>query len=133
MSGADLCSVGVSGRAVAKSSVAVCEGVPAAVAVLSEAGSVERATRAFVDRFDVHGGSLASCPDEVELITAGKADRLTVLLDGVEADLVAVVDRDGRRTAVLTIPTARDVADVEPLSPLLEEPLDESPAIVWLK
>ena len=133
MPGANLSSVGVSGRTGAKSDVAVCEGVPAAVAVLSEAGSVERATRAFVDRFDVHGGSLASCSHEVELITTGQADRLTVLFDGLEADLVAVVDRDGRRTAVLTIPTARDAADIEPVSPVLEEPLDESAAIVWLK
>jgi PAS domain-containing protein len=133
MPGANLSSVSVSGRTRAKSDVAVCEGVPAALAVLSEAGSVERATRAFVDRFDVRDGSLASCPHEVELITAGQADRLTVLLDGLEADLVAVVDRDGRRTAVLTIPTARDAADIEPVSPVLEEPLDESAAIVWLK
>jgi PAS domain-containing protein len=133
MPGANLSSMSVSGRTRAKSDVAVCEGVPAAVAVLSEAGSVEHATRAFVDRFDVSGGSLASCPHEVELITAGQADRLTVLLDGLEADLVAVVDRDGRRTAVLTIPTARDAADIEPVSPVLEEPLDESAAIVWLK
>jgi PAS domain-containing protein len=133
MPGADLSSVGVSGRTGAKSDVAVSEGVPAAVAVLSDAGSVERATRAFVDRFDVRDGSLASCSHEVELITAGQADRLKVLFDGLEADLVAVVDRDGRRTAVLTIPTARDAADIEPVSPLLEEPLDESAAIVWLK
>ncbi|HMD56390.1 MAG TPA: PAS domain-containing protein [Solirubrobacteraceae bacterium] len=86
-----------------------------------------------MDRFDVRDGSLASCSHEVELITAGQADRLTVLLDGLEADLVAVVDEDGRRTAVLTIPTARDAADIDPVSPVLEEPLDESPAIVWLK
>jgi PAS domain-containing protein len=133
MQGANLSSMGVSSRTGAKSDVAVSEGVPAAVAVLSEAGSVERATRAFVDRFDVRDGSLASCPPEVELIAAGQADRLTVLLDGLEADLVAVVDRDGRRSAVLTIPTARDAADIEPVSPVLEEPLDESDAIVWLK
>jgi len=133
MPGADLSNVGVSGQTEAKSDVAVCEGVPAAIAVLSQAGLVERATRAFLDRFDVRDGSLASCPHEVELITAGQADRLTVLLDGLEADLVAVVGRDGRRAAVLTIPTARDAADIEPVSPLLEEPLDESPAIVWLK
>jgi PAS domain-containing protein len=133
MPGVKLSSVSVSGQTGAESDVAVCEGVPAAVAELSEAGSVERATRAFVDRFDVRGGSLASCPHEVELIIAGQTDRLTVLLDGLEADLVAVVDGDGRRTAVLTIPTARDAADIEPVSPVLEEPLDESAAIVWLK
>ncbi|HWX96177.1 MAG TPA: hypothetical protein VNZ01_04925 [Solirubrobacteraceae bacterium] len=107
--------------------------MPAALAVLGQDGSVERATRAFMERFDVRDGSLASCPDEVELITGGEADRLTVLLDGVEADLVAVVDGDGRRAAVLTIPTAGDAADIEPVSPVLEEPLDESAAIVWLK
>ena len=43
---------------------------------------------------------------EVELITTGQADRLTALVDGLEANLVAVVDRHGRRMAVLTIPTA---------------------------
>ena len=121
-------------RTEAKRDVAVCEGVSALVAVLSEAGSVERATRGFIDRFDIRDGSLSSCPDEVELIAAGHADHLTVVLDGLEASLVAVVDEDGRRMAVLTIPTERDAADIEPVSPLLEEePLDESPAIVWVK
>jgi PAS domain-containing protein len=131
--GVNLSSVGASGRAAAKGDVTVCEGVPAAVAVLSDAGSVERATRAFVDRFDLHDGSWASYPHEVELITAGEADCLTVVLDGLDADLVAAVDRDGRRAAVLTIPTVRDATDTEPASQLLEEPLDDSPAIVWLK
>jgi PAS domain-containing protein len=125
--------VRVSGRTVAKTDVAVCDGVSAAVALLREAGSVERATSGFVDRFDIRDGSLLSCPDEVELITAGQADRLTVPFDSLEAELVAVLDSDGRRLAVLTIPAVRDAADIEPASPLLEEPLDESPAIVWLK
>jgi PAS domain-containing protein len=107
--------------------------VPAAIAVLSEVGSVERATRAFVDRFDVHNGSLDSCLHEVELITTGQADRLTVPLDDIEGELVAAVDGDGGRTAVLTIPTARDAASAEAGSPVLEEPLDDSPAIIWLK
>jgi PAS domain-containing protein len=115
------------------SDVAVCEGVPAAVAVLGESGSVERATSAFVERFEVRDGSLASFPPELEQITGGEADRLTVPLDGLEADLVAVVDREGRRTAVLTIPTTPDTRDPDQGSPLLEEPLDESPAIIWLK
>ncbi len=86
-----------------------------------------------MDRFNVRDGSLAPCLHDVELITAGQAHRLTVLLEGLEADLVAVVDGDGRRMGVLTIPTVRDAADIEPGSPLLEQPLDESPAIVWLK
>src|SRR2546429_2855814 len=61
------------------------------------------------------------------------AVRLIGLVYGHEVDLVAVIDKHGRRRAVLRIPTARDAADAEPVSPLREEPLDESPAIVWLK
>jgi PAS domain-containing protein len=133
MPSADLSFVGAPARTAARTDVAVCDGVPAAIAVLGEAGSVECATRAFVDHFDVRDGSLASCPHEVELITGGQAERLAVVLDGLEADLVAVVDGDGRRSAVLTIPSERDAADSERVSPVLEEPLDESPAIVWLK
>src|SRR5207245_3691860 len=110
--------VGLAGRTGAKSDLEICEGVPAAVAVLVEAGSVERATRDFVDRFELRDGSLSSCPHEVELITAGHADRLTVLLDGLEVDLVAVVDKDGRRAAVLTLPGG-DAADIEQVSRLL--------------
>ena len=130
---ANLSGVGASGRTRAKDDLAVCEGVPAAIAVLGEGGSIERATSGFVDRFDVRDGSLASYPDEAELIIAGQDDRLTAQLDGAEADLVAVLDRDGRRTALLAVPGARDAADTNRASPVLEEPLDESPAIIWLK
>ncbi|HEY4426862.1 MAG TPA: PAS domain-containing protein [Solirubrobacteraceae bacterium] len=125
--------MGVSGRTRAKGDVAICEGVPAAIAVLSEAGSVELATRAFVDRFEMQDDALASCPHEVELIASGQMDGATVVLDGLEADVVAAIDRDRRRAVVLTIATPSDSAEVEPGSPLFEEPLDESPAIVWLK
>ncbi len=111
----------------------VCEGVPAAVAVLSEDGSVVRATRGFVDRFEVRDSSLAFCPEEVELIVTSQADRVTVPLEDLEASLVAVVDGDGRRMALLTIPTVPDAEEIPPVSPLLEESLDESPAIIWLK
>jgi len=123
--------VGVPSRTETQGDIAVCEGVRAAVAVLSESAKVERATQAFVDRFE--SGSLPSCQHEVELITTGQADRLTATLDGLEAELVAAVDKDGRRTAVLSIPTDRDGADIATASSVLEEPLDESPAIVWLK
>jgi chromosome segregation ATPase/PAS domain-containing protein len=125
--------VGASTHAAPELDAEVCDGVPAAIAVLRESGRVERATRAFVDRFDVQGGSWTSCADEVELITTGRADRLSLPLDGHEADLVAVVDRDGRRGAVLTISTTGDAADNKVSSPVMEEPLDESPAIIWLK
>jgi PAS domain-containing protein len=125
--------VGILGRSGAKSDVGIGDGVPAAVAVLTEGGSVEHATRAFVEWLDAHDDSLAECQDALELIAAGQTDRVTVQLEGLEAELVAVVDGDGRRMAALTIPTLRDASETEPASPLLEEPLDESPAIVWLK
>jgi PAS domain-containing protein len=125
--------VGVSEPSVAKVDVPVSEGVPAAIAVVSGVGSIERATRAFMDQLDGRDGSLASCSHELELITTGQADHLTVLLDGVEADLVAVVNRDGRHLGVLTIPDAGGETGAEPVSPLFDEPLDDSPAIVWLK
>ena len=107
--------------------------MPALVAVLAGAGTIVHATSGFVGRFDVGDGVLAACPDAVELITTGQADRLTASVDGLDANLAAVVDGDGRRMALLMVPGDRDDVDVEPASPLFEEPLDESSAIVWLK
>ena len=107
--------------------------MPAAIAVVGEDGSVERATSAFLERFDVHEGTLTSCPGEVEQITAAEADHVSATIDGADADLLAVVDRSGRRVAVLTVPIEHPETDTEPVAALLEEPLDESPAIVWLK
>jgi PAS domain-containing protein len=113
--------------------IEVCGGVPALVAVLGEAGVLACATSGFMDRFDPHDGAFSACAEEVELITTGQADRLTATLDGLEASLAAVVDGHGRRLAALMIAADRGEAGTGPLSPLFEEPLDESPAIVWLK
>ena len=121
------------GATAAKHEIEVCEGVSARVAVLGESGSVAYATSGFVDRFELRDGLLASCAAEVELITTGQADRLTALLDGLEASLAAVTDRHGRRMAMITISSGPDEAEVEQPSPLLEEPLDDSPAILWLR
>jgi PAS domain-containing protein len=115
------------------SDVAVSDGVPAVVALLGKGGRVEHATRAFVDWSAAQDDSLDRCSTEIELITAGESEHAQVQLDGLEAELVAVVDGAGRRKAVLTIPTTPNRSELEPESPLLEEPLDESPAIVWLK
>lgn len=125
--------MGVLGRTAANRVIEVCEGVPALVAVVGEVGSVACATSGFVDRFNVRDGALASCPNEVEQITTGQADRLTAPLEGLEASLAAVVDGRGRRMALLMIPTDHDEVDTATVSPLFEEPLDESPAILWLK
>ena len=125
--------VGISSRLAVKSDVEIADGVPGMLAVLGEGGSVQRASTAFIERFEIRHGSLSPAPAELELITSGQADQLTAQLDGLEADLLAVLDGDGRRLAVLTIArTHAEDGDEQP-SPLLEEPLDESPAIIWLK
>ncbi len=121
------------GRSSVKRALEVCEGVPALVAVLGEDGLVACATSGFADRFDMLDAELAYCPTEVKLITTGQADRLTAPLDGLEASLAGVVDAHGRRLALLMIAADRDEADIGPVSPLFEEPLDDSLAIVWLK
>lgn len=125
--------MGASGKTEAEREAAVSDGVPAAIAVVSDSGSIERATRVFMDWVDARAGSLPAWERELEQIAVGDSDRLTAHVDGVEADLVAVIDREDRRAAVLTLPTALDAADGSATSPLLDEPLDESPAIVWLK
>jgi len=125
--------VGILSRSPGKSDVAVRDGVPASVGVIRGSGSVEHATRAFVDWLEGHEDSLSRCSSELELIAGGEADRVTVEFDGLESELVAVVDGTGRRMAVLTISPEQDGPEGEGVSPLLEEPLDESPAIVWLK
>lgn len=120
-------------RTAVKGEVEVCEGVPALVAALAANGTVRCATSGFMDRFDVRDGLLASCPEEVELIAGGRADRLTARVDELDATVVAVTDRHARRLALLMIASDRDPGDAESASPLFEEPLDECPAIVWLK
>ncbi len=125
--------MGASAKATPSIDIEITAGVPAAVAMLSEAGAVERATRAFVDRFDPNGDSFAAALHDLGLLIGGHTDSLAVSIDGLEADLVAVVDRTGRRVAVLAVAAAEDAEDREPVSPVLDEPLDESPAIVWLK
>ncbi len=124
--------MGVSIRS-AKSHVPICEGVPAAVAVVDESGTVRFATRGFVDRFELREDALIDCPREVEEVAGARADRKTASLDGLEASLVAVTDGDGRRMAALTIPAIPGEGPAERTSPVLDEPLDESPAIIWLK
>ena len=120
-------------RTAAKHEIEVCEGVPALVASLDAGGAVRCATSGFMDRFDVPDGALASCPDEVALIADGQAERLTTHIDDLEASVTAVVDRHGRRMALLMIAADRDSGHPGAVSPLLEEPLDDCLAIVWLK
>ena len=116
-----------------KRALEVCEGVPALVAVLGEDGSVVCATSGFAERFDGFDAEAAYCRAEAELIVTGQADGTTASLDGLEATLAGVLDRYGRRLALLMIPAERDEAEIRTGEPTLEEPLDASLAMVWLK
>jgi PAS domain-containing protein len=125
--------VGVSAATRATPHIEVCEGVPAAIAVLNEVGAVKRATRAFLDTCDLDGAHFAGLADAARMVIEGAADRLTVPLEDVEVELVAVADPLRRRAALLEIPTAHDPAGTGADSPVFEERLDDSPAVVWLK
>lgn len=105
---------------------------PAAIALLAADGSIERATSLFSERYGEGNGYLESHLSEVDRIVSGHLDRLSLALEGVDAELSAVVDSEGSPHALLTVPSAREEAG-EDAMPILDEAIESSPAIVWLK
>ena len=104
-----------------------------AIALLGARATVERATALFLDRYGSGNSYLAQHQADVDRIIAGEVDHLIVMLGGVAADMSAAVDPDSRRYALLTIPCGgHDPAD-EPPRQQLDEQIDSSPAIVWMK
>jgi len=113
--------------------VQASDGAPVAIALLGARATVERATALFLDRYGSGNSYLAQHQADVERIIAGEVDHLIVMLGGVAADMSAAVDPDSRRYALLTIPCGgHDPAD-EPPRQQLDEQIDSSPAIVWMK
>jgi PAS domain S-box-containing protein len=108
------------------------DGAPAAVALLGAAGAVERATTLFLDRYGGGDEHLAAHQAEVDQVLAGRLDRAKVTLDDVGGELVAVLGPDGRRYALLMVSSSREARE-DRTNPLLGEPIEESPAIVWVK
>src|SRR5205085_5960197 len=117
----------------AVTTVEASDGVPAAIALLGGDGHVERATTRFLERVAADEALRAPIEDDLGRIIDGECEELTVTLDGVTAELTAVVGPGGRRCAVLMIPldSREPTGDLSDLP--LEEPIDSSPAIVWLK
>ncbi len=109
------------------------EVAPVAVALLDAAGAIERSTALFSDRFGRNDAILSRYRAEIETLVAGGVDRLTMTLDGTEAEISAVVDPEGHRHALLTVPHCAPATPGERRHALLDEPIDASPAIVWLK
>jgi PAS domain-containing protein len=107
---------------------------PAAVALLDADGTVRRATGLFQWHYGEEH-SRSSIRPEIARVATGELDTANVTMsDGADAEIAAAVSSGGERCALLTV--WRDepdhAADDKP-SALVDEPIDESPAIVWLK
>ena len=63
--------------------------------------------------------------------SGAESRRLT--LDGASAELAAAVSRSGDRYAVLTISRQPSAPPDAYVNPLLDQPVDDSPAVIWLK
>ncbi len=115
------------------STTEISEEVPTAVALIDSDGVVVRATALFGDRCGADGEALSDHRREIEQVLAGERDHVSFPLPAGEVDISVVVGSDGHRHALVAIaPPARAVPD-DDAPPLLDEPLDASPAMIWLK
>jgi PAS domain-containing protein len=113
-------------------SVEISDRAPAAIALLGEGGKPERATAQFLERCGEGDDYLAEHQAEIEQVLSGQVNYAALELDGSSAELHAVIAPDGNRAALLTI-LSGDGDGARDRHPLLDEPIDLSPAIVWLK
>jgi PAS domain S-box-containing protein len=105
---------------------------PPALALIGADRRIVRSTESFRRRYE-HAGVVCEASPEVELVLTGQADAATVSAGDISVAIEAVTDTNGTRHAMLSLP-----ADEQPplsAAPIaaLREPLDESPAIVWVK
>ena len=102
-----------------------------ALALVGASGRIQHST----DQFRTRCGRAAELCEhlaELEAVLTGHADQAVARLDDVETRIEAVVDGTGARCALLTLavdPAAASAGE----NAILREPLDDSPAIVWLK
>jgi PAS domain-containing protein len=102
-----------------------------ALALVGASGRIQDSTESFRMRCG-RAAELCEHLAELEGILSGQADHAVVRLDDVEARIEAVVDATGTRCALLTL--VGETADAPAgENAILREPLDDSPAIVWLK
>ncbi len=112
---------------------AIFEQPLAAVALVGADRAVDRATALFLDCCGSAEAFLNAFEAQIESVLAGDADQATARLDRTTLDISAILDPDGTRGALLTItrPARGSSADGE--IPLLDQAIDTSPAIVWVK
>ena len=103
-----------------------------ALALIGAGGEIEQTTAGFRRRYE-RQAELCKRSPQLERVLIGQADRAVVSLDGVSAEIEAVTDAAGVRHALLTLAGADPSGAGEEANALLTEPLDDSPAAVWLK
>ena len=102
------------------------------MALIGQGGRIEQSIGAF-------GASCAEAEElcrgspEIDGVLNGWAVEATMSFGELTATVEAAIGADGQRRALLTILPATEVPPAGPDNALLAEPLDDSPAIVWLK
>ena len=102
-----------------------------ALALVGASGRIQYCTEPFRARCE-QAGSLCEELPELEAILSGAADRAVATLSGFETQIESVIDAAGGRCALLTLALESEPQQSAE-SPILREPLDDSPALVWLK
>ena len=103
-----------------------------ALALLGPAGQIERGSETFRLRYGGAAEFVQQAP-ELGRLLAGEVDRAAINVAGIDAALEAVTGGDGGRRALLTFAGDPSSPGSQASNALLSEPLDDSPAIVWLK
>jgi len=102
-----------------------------ALALVGASGRIQDSTESFRMRC---GRAVELCEHlaELEGVLNGQADHAVGRLDDVEARIEAALDATGTRCALLTLVVEEGDGPAGE-NGILREPLDDSPAIVWLK
>jgi PAS domain S-box-containing protein len=103
-----------------------------ALGLIGAGGQVEQATEAF-RRLYPGDPAIGEQWSQIEPVLAGHADRTALALGETHIDVEAVSNVRGERLALLTLGTEDRPGPADSPNALLVEPLDESPAVVWLK
>ncbi len=103
------------------------------MAIVSASGALEQSTEPFRERCDEFLDALAADARLLRVLH-GQLDHTTLAFDGIELDVEAVLDLQGKRRALLIERTPDgDGPSALMANALLDERFDSSPAIVWLK
>jgi PAS domain-containing protein len=115
-------------------STGTTDAAPAAIALLDATARIERATASFLSLYGDER-SLMSVRGEIARVATGELETANVNMpDGTEAEVGPAMNPAGDRFALLTVwRDEHDGASAQAQNALFEEPIDDSPAIVWLK